>query len=313
MDIEERYISAVERGADSTVSVRTSGAWARCHGPHFHRSGVGSGIVLDNEGHVLTNHHVIAGAERIMVVPGNGHVHEARVIGSDERTDIAVLSTDAKELVPAELGDSEALRVGQPILAIGSPLGLAGGPTVTSGVVSSLRRNLWMSCGNGLSVIQTDAPVNPGNSGGPLVDLSGRVVALTAAQIPYADGIGFAIPINLAKKVAGQIIQHGSVRRPWLGIVAIDVLPRIAYQFRLPNTLGAFVTDVLPGSSAAAAGLHMGDVVLAIDDEKLGGVHDLLAVLSKKDVGAALEMEVRRNGKTERIRATLGSNPDRGA
>ncbi|WP_081579866.1 S1C family serine protease [Methanomassiliicoccus luminyensis] len=310
LDIEGIYISAVEKGAGSTVSVRTTGARGGCRGPYFQRSGVGSGIVLDDRGHILTNNHVVAGAERIVVVLGNGNIHEARVIGSDERTDIAVLGTDAKELAPAELGDSDALRVGQPILAIGSPLGLAGGPTVTSGVVSSLHRNLWMSCGNGLSVIQTDAPVNPGNSGGPLVDLSGRVIALTAAQVLYADGIGFAIPINLAKKVSEQIIQHGSVRRPRLGIVAIDVLPRIAYQFRLPNTLGVFVTDVLPGSAAEAAGLRIGDVILAIGEERLGGVHDLLAALGKREVGAAVEMEVRRNGRTERISADLGANPD---
>lgn len=306
LDIEERYINAVEKGSESTVSVRTAGA--RCRGPHF-RSGIGSGVVLDDK-HVLTNHHVIAGAERIMVVLRNGHVHEAKVIGSDQRTDIAVLKTKGGELVPAELGDSEKLRVGQPILAIGSPLGLPGGPTVTSGVVSSLKRNLWVSSGNGLSVIQTDAPVNPGSSGGPLVDLSGRVVALTAAQIPFADGMGFAIPINLARKVAEQIIQHGSVRRPWLGIVAIDVLPRIAYQLRLPNTLGVFVTDVLPGSPSEAAGLRMGDVILSIDGEPLGGVHDLLAVLGGKETGAPVELEVRRNGRIERLRATMGTTPN---
>src|SRR3990172_3539206 len=192
-EIQEAYTKAVERAAESTVSVGTT---AGPFGPHwglFAGGGKGCGVVLDDKGHILTNHHVVAEAERVIVTLADGQVLAGAVVGGDEDSDVAVIRVEGHGLKPAALGDSNKLKVGQPVLAIGNPLGLAGGPTVTSGVVSSLRRSVQLRRENGIRVIQTDAAVNPGNSGGPLVDLEGKVVAINTVTIPYAEGIGFAI------------------------------------------------------------------------------------------------------------------------
>jgi serine protease Do len=308
-EIEERYVQAFDKASESTVSVLAAASQTGpCCG--WSRRGFGSGVVLDKQGHILTNQHVVRHADRIMIVLSNGHMFTGKVVGGDERTDIAVVKIEADELAPAELGDSDKLRVGQPILAIGNSLGLSGGPTVTSGVISSLRRNLHLGHGNEMAVLQTDASVNPGSSGGPLVNLDGRIIAITAAQIPYAEGMGFAIPINLAKNIAEQIIAHGMVQRSWLGVTAYDVTPRLAYQFRFPDTDGIFVAEVLPNSPAEAAGLRMGDVVLSIDDKTLSGVGHLLAALNDARPGQEIEVKVRRNGKMEQIHVTLGTRPN---
>ncbi len=308
-EIEERYIQAFDKSSRSTVSVLVAAPpMGACHGP-FRRRGVGSGVVLDMKGHILTNQHVVSHCDRIMVALNNGHVFQGKVVGGDERTDVAVVRIEADELTPAELGNSDELKVGQPILAIGNSLGLSGGPTVSSGVISSLRRSLITGKGNGIAVIQTDASVNPGNSGGPLVSLDGRVIAITTAMIPYAEGMGFAIPINKAKEIADQIIEHGKVQRSWLGVSAFDVTPRLAYQFRLPSTDGVFVSEVVPESPAESADLRMGDVILSVDDAQLGSVMDLLAILDEKKIGQKVELKVRRNGRLEELHVILGTQP----
>src|SRR5213083_2688167 len=215
-DLQNAYIQAVERAGASTVNVSTA---QRPYGPpwgQWPRRGFGSGVILDDKGHILTTHHVVDGAEKVIVTFADGRVLSGAVVGGDEETDIAVVRVDGKEFRAADYANSDELKVGQPVLAIGNPLGLSGGPTVTSGVVSSLRRSVDLGNG-GLKVIQTDAAVNPGNSGGPLVDLQGKVVAINTVTIPYAEGIGFAIPANTALKVAKEILQKGRVQRPWLG------------------------------------------------------------------------------------------------
>ncbi len=308
-EIEERYIQAFDKSSRSTVSVLVAAPPMRsCHGP-FRRHGVGSGVVLDKDGHILTNQHVVRHCDQIMIALNNGHVFPGKVVGGDERTDVAVVRIETDELTPAELGDSDELRVGQPILAIGNSLGLPGGPTVSSGVISSLRRSLVTGKGNGIAVIQTDASVNPGNSGGPLVSLDGKVIAITTAMIPYAEGMGFAIPINKAREIAEQIIEHGRVQRSWLGVSAFDVTPHMAYQFRLPSTDGVFVSEVVPDSPAESAGMRMGDVILSLDDARLGSTMDLLAALSEKEIGEAAQVKVRRNGRVEELHVTLGTQP----
>src|SRR2546426_6341189 len=185
-DLQNAYINAVERVGASTVNVSTAGA---PYGPPFGRPwprrGFGSGVLLDAQGHVLTTHHVIDGASKVIVTFADGRVLSGSVVGGDDETDVAIIKVDGKEFHAAEFADSDRLKVGQPVLAIGNPLGLPGGPTVTSGVISSLRRSVDMGNG-GLKVIQTDAAVNPGNSGGPLVDLQGKVVAINTVTIPYA-------------------------------------------------------------------------------------------------------------------------------
>ncbi len=307
-DLESAYTQAVERAGASTVSISVAGAFRRHgYGP-FPRRGLGSGVVMDAGGHIMTNAHTVDGAERILVGIGDGRVLGGSVVGADDETDIAVVRVDGDHLVPAEFGDSDKLKVGQPVLAIGNPLGLPGGPTVTSGVVSSLHRNIRIGDGDGLPVIQTDAAVNPGNSGGPLVDLQGRIVALNAATIPYAEGIGFAVPINAALDVARQILEHGRPQRAWLGVVGYDVDKRIAHYYGLSVSQGVFLVELSEGSPAAGSGLRVGDVITALDGHPIAEVSDLVEALRGKKIGDAIDVEVERQGP-RKIRVTLAARP----
>lgn len=307
-DLESAYTTAVEKAGASTVSISVAGAFHGAPFRPFPRRGIGSGVVMDREGRILTNAHTVDGAERILVGLGDGRVLGGSVLGADEDTDIAVVKVDGDHMAPAEFGDSDKLKVGQPVLAIGNPLGLPGGPTVTSGVVSSLRRNLRLGDGDGLPVIQTDAAVNPGNSGGPLVDLQGRVIALNAATIPYAEGIGFAVPINTALEVAHQIVEHGRAQRPWLGVVGYDVDRRVAHYYGLSVSQGVFLVETPEGSPAAAAGLRVGDVLTSLDGRPLAEVSDLVEALRGKQIGQTVEVGFERQG-TRKVRVTLGTRP----
>jgi len=308
-ELQQVFTKAVEKAAASTVSIGTpAGFGGPPFGPYVRR-GHGSGVVLDREGHILTNQHVVARAEKIVVTLADGQVLAGTVVGSDEDTDIGVVRVAGQGLVPAEFGDSDALKVGQPVLAIGNPLGLAGGPTVTSGIISSLRRNLQRGPGDGLTMVQTDAAVNPGSSGGPLVDLDGQVVAITSAMIPYAESIGFAIPSNSALRIAKEIIRHGRVQRPWLGIVGHDMDRRIAYYRGLPQIHGVFVVEITEGGPAAAAGLRVGDVLVAAEKEPLVGMGDLIEALKSKRPGDEVVLEVDRSGTRLSLRVQLGPRP----
>ena len=308
-DLQNAYIQAVERAGASTVNVGTArgpvgppwGAWPR--------RGFGSGVVLDGTGHILTTHHVVAGAEKVIVTFSDGRVLSGTVIGGDEETDIAVVRVEGKEFRPADFANSDELKVGQPVLAIGNPLGLPGGPTVTSGVVSSLRRHLGRGPGDGMPVIQTDAAVNPGNSGGPLVDLQGRVVAINTATIPYAEGIGFAIPVNAALAAARELIAHGHVQRPWLGIGGYDVDRRLAAYYGIASRHGVFAAEITPGSPAEAAGLQVGDVITSLGGKPLTGVADLVEALRERAIGDSMDIEAERRGQRVKAKATLGARP----
>ncbi len=310
--LQEAYIQAVEKAAASTVNIGSAVAPWGPHGRQWPRHGFGSGVVYDAQGHILTNSHVVGEAERILVTLGDGRSLEGRLVGDDEETDVAVIRVEATDLKPAEFADSEKLRVGQPVLAIGNPLGLAGGPTVTSGVVSSLHRNLrrdWLPYGDGLKVLQTDAAVNPGNSGGPLVDLEGRVIAITAATMPWAEGIGFAIPINDARRIADELIAHGRIPRPWLGVAGYDMNRRIAQQYGLSTTRGVLVTEVKPESPAAEASLHVGDVLTSIGDKTLEDLGDLIEALRQAKIGDTVVVEVDRQGRKVHANVHLGTRP----
>jgi len=309
-DLQNAYVNAVERVGASTVNVSTAGA---AYGPPFGRPwprrGFGSGVLLDGQGHVLTTHHVIDGASKVIVTFADGRVLSGAVVGGDDETDIAIIKVDGKDFHAAEFADSDQLKVGQPVLAIGNPLGLPGGPTVTSGVISSLRRNLSFGPGDGLPVIQTDAAVNPGNSGGPLVDLQGRVVAINTATIPFAEGIGFAIPINAALGVARQILEHGHVQRPWLGVAGYDVDRRVAAYYGITSRQGVFLAEVSSGSPAEAAGLQVGDVLTSLGGRALGGVADLVDGLRERAIGDTIDIQAERRGQALRVKAKLASRP----
>lgn len=308
-ELQEAMTGAVEKAGESTVSISTR---ARPPFPAFGRypkRGMGSGVIMDAEGHILTNRHVVEEARRIIVTLNDGRILGGTVMGADEETDIAVVKVEGEKLRPADFGNSDELKVGQPVLAIGNPLGLSGGPTVTSGVVSSLRRSLQMGDGNGLKMIQTDAAVNPGSSGGPLVDIEGRVMAINTATVPYADGIGFAIPANTALDIAKQVIEHGQVQRPWLGIMGYDVNRRVAQHYRLRTSRGVLVVEVTSDSPAEAAGLQMGDVVLSLDGAPVGSVGDLVDVLRSRGIGDEVDLEVERHGQPAKVKAVLGTRP----
>ncbi len=252
---------------------------------------------------------MVDGAEKVIVTFTDGRVLSGSVVGGDEETDIAVVRVDGKGFHAADYANSDELKVGQPVLAIGNPLGLPGGPTVTSGVVSSLRRHLGRGPGDGVPVIQTDAAVNPGNSGGPLVDLRGRVVAINTATIPYAEGIGFAIPINAALSAAREILEHGHVQRAWLGIGGYDVDRRLAAYYGITSRHGVFAAEITPGSPAEGAGLQVGDVITSLGAKPLTGVADLVEGLRERKIGDAIDIEAERRGQKVRAKAALAARP----
>jgi len=271
--------------------------------------GMGSGTIIDPEGQILTNNHVIAGAEKIGVTLTDGRVLEGRVIGTCSTHDVAIIQVKGEKLPAAELGDSDKLRVGQRVFAIGNPFGLAGGPTVTSGVISALNRSIESERGIVENLVQTDAAINPGNSGGPLVDMRGKVVAINTAIIPYAQGIGFAIPINSAKKCTNEIIVHGSMIGPWLGVSGLTVTKEVASYYGLPIDRGVLVTKVIPGSPADNAGIVAGDVVLAFAGKTANNIQELVEEIQKRKAGEKVEILVLRNSKRWIAEAVLERTP----
>ncbi|EGV20082.1 protease Do [Thiocapsa marina 5811] len=275
---------------------------------HRHReeNSLGSGTIVDAErGLVLTNHHVIAKASEIRVTLHDARTLVAELVGADPETDIAVLRIPAEELVALPVVNSDALRVGDFVVAIGNPFGLS--QTVTSGIVSGLGRS-----GLGIegyeSFIQTDASINPGNSGGPLVNLRGELVGVNTAILAPGGGnigIGFAIPANMARAIMAQLVEHGSVRRGLFGVAIQDLTPELAAVLGIAGRDGAVVNAVEPDSAAAAAGLREGDVILALNGASVRGADDLRNRFGLLRVGARVELEISREGKTRRIKGTI--------
>jgi len=260
--------------------------------------GIGSGVVFTPDGYLLTNNHVVAGAARLLASMPDGRQIEARPVGYDPATDLAVLRLAAGGLPFAEFGSSARLRIGQIVVAIGNPLGFQA--TVTAGIVSALGRSLRSPSGRLIdSVIQTDAPLNPGNSGGPLVDGNGRAVGINTAMIGAAQGICFAIGIDTAADVAARIMRDGRVRRSRLGIAAqsVSLDPRLARRLKLATPSAAMITDLVPGGPAETAGLAKGDVVLNFAGEAIRGVDDMHRLLTGERANTELPVEVLRAGK----------------
>ena len=270
----------------------------------------GSGLIVDAEkGYVVTNHHVVDEAENIVVTLLDRREFEATVMGSDPDTDVAVLKIEAKDLQELDFGDSDELRVGDFVVAIGNPFGF--GQTVTSGIVSALGRT-GLDSEKYEDFIQTDASINPGNSGGPLVNLDGRVIGINTAIIGTTGsvGIGFAIPSNMVDSVMSQLIEHGQVSRGVLGIRTDPVTPTLAEVYELNSLNGAYVTDVIEGSSADRAGLQIKDVIIAIDDEEVKDDRSLRAQLGLKRVGEVVKVEFVRNGSTQSVEATISETSE---
>ena len=260
----------------------------------FKSRGAGSGVIIKSDGTILTNNHVVDGAQEITVTMSDKREFKARVVGRDPKTDLAVIKIDAKEdFVAAKLGDSGALRVGEWILAVGNPFGLSN--TVTSGIVSAKGRII--GAGPYDDFIQTDAPINPGNSGGPLFNMRGEVVGIATAIVPNGQGIGFAIPINTAKALLPELVTRGSVTRGYLGINIQNLTEDLAASLNIKGTKGALVSDVLKGSPAEKAGVKRGDVVVAFDGKEIKESHDLPSVVAATPVGKEAPLKVLRDGK----------------
>lgn len=273
-------------------------------------TGVGTGVILDAEGHILTNNHVVAQAENIRVVLSNDESYPAQLIGRDPNTDVAVIQIDAPGLDPAELGDISQVRVGEEVIAIGHALGLRGGPTVSKGVVSALDRTI--STGPQIALvdlIQTDASINPGNSGGPLVNMNAQVIGINTAGIPSGQGIGFAVNINDAMRVATQLIERGFVQRGFLGIVPVNVTPALADQEGLPTDNGIIVADILPGGPASQAGLQVGDVIVQMGGQPINNTGELSEFLMQHLPGETVPGTYFSRNTEMTAEVTLGEQP----
>lgn len=293
---EKVVLDTLEKVSKSVVNINTVKLISRMLYQAIPVEGMGSGTIIDSKGQILTNNHVVGGAEKITVTLWNGEMLEGKIVGACSVHDTAIVKVNKPELPAAELGDSEKLRVGQRVYAIGNPFGLTGGPTVTSGVISATKRTIESQRGLIENLVQTDAAINPGNSGGPLLDLEGKVVAINTAIIPYAQGIGFAIPINTAKQCTSDMIREGVAARPWLGIVGLSLSSEISRYYNLPLEHGVLVTKVMDGSPAQHAGMIMGDIILKMDRENIDSIEDLLGEIHRRKVGDEIRITVFRRG-----------------
>jgi S1-C subfamily serine protease len=290
------------------------------------REGAGSGSVIDDQGNILTNYHVIANAEKLTVSFGGGRNYPARVVGRDPDTDLAVirlLETPKEAVTIVPLGDSDKLVVGQKVLAIGNPFGLDR--TLTTGVISGLQRPIRAQNGRQIEgAIQTDASINPGNSGGPLLDSHGRMIGINSqieSPSGASAGVGFAIPVNIAKRIVPELVRSGSVQRPKLGIIPRDV-ESLSNQVQLPVSYGVLIWNVQPGGPAANAGLRglvqtedgdveLGDIIIGINGEKIGNNDDLYKVLNRHQLGETVNVEIYRGGRRTSVPVRLIEVPQR--
>ncbi len=260
----------------------------------FEQRGVGSGVIMNRDGYILTNNHVVEDADQIKVKLTNGKEYDGKIIGRDPKTDLALIKIKASsDLQPLNLGNSDDLKVGSWVVAVGSPFGLE--QTVTAGIVSAKGRVI--GSGPYDNFIQTDASINPGNSGGPLINMKGEVVGINTAIIASGQGIGFAIPINMAKEIAPQLQEKGHVTRGWLGVGIQEVTPALAKSFDLKEKKGALVAQVVSGSPAEKAGIEQGDVIVEFDGKEVTDSKDLPRIVASTPIGKAVTIKLLRNGK----------------
>ncbi len=273
--------------------------------------GAGTGFIIGSDGVIVTNNHVVAGAQSIEVVFADDRKMPARVLGKDPSTDLAVVKVDAGGLPTAVLGNSDQLKVGDDVVAIGNALALEGGPTVTRGIVSALNRSITAENGERLEhVLQTDAAINPGNSGGPLVNAAGEVVGINTAVAGDAQNIGFSIAISPARPIIDQLRQGTPTQsRPFLGVQMFTVTPSIADGLGIKATSGALIADVTAGSGAEVAGLQKGDVITAIDGKEVKAAEDVTAAVNAHKPGDQIKLTYRRGDATTDVDIKLGERP----
>jgi len=275
--------------------------------PHeFKQKGLGTGFIIDKDGFIVTNNHVVQDADSIKVVLKDKHEFDAKVVGRDPQTDLALIKIDAKRNLPAvRLGSSDKLQVGEWVAAIGSPFGLE--QTVTAGIVSAKGRVI--GSGPYDDFIQTDASINPGNSGGPLINMNGEVVGINTAIIAGGQGIGFAIPIDLANNVIEQLKTNGEVTRGWLGITIQDLNGDLAEYYKLKDQSGVLVADVVPGDPADKAGIKPNDIIIDVNGKKVTTSHELTAMTARLTVGDKATLTVMRDGKQKHLDVEVGKRP----
>jgi serine protease Do len=320
-ELERAFEAAAQSIAPSVVSITSERVVEQGEVPAFLRPfgppdgtvrGLGSGVILDAKGFILTNNHVVEGASVLRVRLHDEREFEADVVGTDPKTDLAVVRIDADALVPALTASSESVRVGQWVMAAGSPFGLS--KSVSAGIVSALGRG-GMGIADYGDFIQTDAAINQGNSGGPLIDLRGRVIGINtaiASQTGGSNGVGFAIPSDIARVVMAQLIEHGSVERGWLGIVMGRLTPALAQSFGYAGGDGVLVDDVDPKGPAAAAGVRAGDIVTHLDGKSLRDMVALRNRVAQRRPGTKVEVQVFRDGASRTIDLQLGALPGQG-
>jgi serine protease Do len=316
IDESSAVINAADKVSPAVVTIqRASG------GPFGGSQGSGSGFIYDPDGFILTNRHVVEGAEGLAVILNDGRQFEGTVYGIDTLTDLAIVTIDATDLPTAPIGTSADLEPGQLAIAIGNPLGNFEN-TVTTGVVSGLGRRIQASDSSQTSseqlnnLIQTDAAINPGNSGGPLVNSAGQVIGINTAVSTDAQGIGFSIPIDVAKPIMEQAVAGQDLARPWIGIYYVPINPALAQAEDLPVEYGALIRTeggqaaIFPDSPAEEAGLQDGDIIVAIDGEQIGPGTDLSMLIVPYSPGDTITLRVLRDSSTSEVEVTLGELPD---
>ncbi|MBE6108755.1 MAG: PDZ domain-containing protein [Erysipelotrichaceae bacterium] len=295
--------------SESVVEITTESVMTNSFFSNYVTTGAGSGVIFTNDGYIVTNNHVIDNSNAIEVTLKNGESYPAELIATDSKTDLAVIKIKASNLIPAILGDSDALIVGEDAIAIGNPLGELGG-TVTNGIISALDREVTVD-GKKMNLLQTNAAVNPGNSGGGLFNRNGELIGIVSAKSSGTDieGIGFAIPVNDVKEVVVQLIENGYVSgRPALGVSVIDVNSiQLAMQYGV-RQYGVYIAEVIEGSAAEKAGLQSGDMFIAMDDLVIESFEDLSAALDSHSVGDAVTFQIKRDGRMIEVDVTLQEN-----
>jgi S1-C subfamily serine protease len=321
---EQNNVEVYKAISPGVVSIKSTSYRQNYFGQVEEGSGSGSGSVIDDQGHILTNYHVIEGAEKLSASIGGDKTYPATVVGGDPDTDLAVIKIQAprEQLTVVPLGDSDALVVGQKVLAIGNPFGFDR--TLTTGVISGLQRPIHARNGRPIEgAIQTDASINPGNSGGPLLDSRGRMIGINSQILSPSGasaGVGFAIPVSIAKRVVPELIKNGVVRRPKLGVGTRDI-KYLRGQVELPVAEGVMIWEIAPNGSAAVAGLRglmqtgdgdiiMGDIIVAIDGEKISERDDLFRVLDKHKVGDVVKVDIFRDNKRMTVSVRLLEAPE---
>jgi serine protease Do len=310
-ELEGQITGAVERLSESVVGIDSTRLTRDYRFGVVPVEGQGSGVIIDPRGIIVTNNHVIDESARVQVNLKDGRTFVGEVLGTDPATDVALVKVEANDLPFATLGDSEKLKVGQIVLAIGNALGLPGAPTVSMGLIGALGRPLPGTDFVVEGLIQTDAAINPGNSGGPLADLDGKVIGMNTAMIPFAQGMGFAIPSETIKRIMDQITRHGRVVRPWLGVSGMDVNKFVARRYNLAVEQGVLLAEVLHEGPARDAGLRVGDIVIKIGESRVDGMKDLVTALSRLAIGEEVSVQFVRNGTSYETKLRLRETPEK--